>query len=75
MERPKGNLKHSNHIQHETGHGGKTHFKEYWIREWDEKGYKLDEHIGDLEQAIQRACDLGYFDDATKLEKFRSSAK
>ena len=71
MERPKDGIKHSNHIQHETGHGGKKYFKEYRIHEWDKKGYSMEEHITNLDHAIQRACEIGYFDDATKLEKFR----
>ena len=52
---------------------GKRIFRGYWIHEWDGKGYQLNEHIDDLDQAIRRAKELGYNDDTKKLEQLKKS--
>ena len=46
-------------------------FRGYWIHEWDEKGYDSPEHIKDFDLAIDRALELGYVDDAKRLEEFK----
>jgi hypothetical protein len=66
-------IQHRNRIQYETATKGKNIFREYWIHEWDRKGYNVSEHINELDQAIKRAEELGYSDDVKKLEKFRNS--
>jgi hypothetical protein len=73
MERPTQEIQHKNRCQFETTTEGKRVFREYWIYEWDEKGYKLNEHINNLDQAIKRAKELGYNDDAKKMEQFKNS--
>ena len=73
QERPTEGLKHLNRIQSETAAGGKDVFREYWIHEWDGTGYELNEHVKDIEQAITRALELGYTDDAEKLAQFKPS--
>jgi len=70
-DRPTQGIKHKNRCQFETTPEGKRVFREYCIHEWDGKGYQLNEHIDDLDQAIKRAKKLGYNDDAKKLEQFR----
>ena len=69
--RPTHGIKNSNRIQYETTAEGKNIFREYWIHEWDGKGYYVDEHINDLDQAIKRALELGYNDEAKKLGQLR----
>ena len=69
--RPSQGIQSRNRIQYETTTKGRHIFREYWIHEWDEKGYVLNEHINDLDQAIKRALELGYNDEAKKLEQFR----
>ena len=64
-------IKHMTRIQFGTTTEGKNIFREYWIHEWDEKGYDSNEHIKDLDQAIKRANEMGYIKDAKKLEQFR----
>ena len=71
MERPTQEIHHKNRCQFETTPEGKRVFRAYWIHEWDWKGYQLNEHINDLDQAIKRALELGYNGDAKKLEHFR----
>ena len=68
--RPTHGIKHSNRIQFETTTEGKNVFREYWIHEWDGKGYDVHEHIVTLAEAIKRALELGYNDDAKHLEHF-----
>ncbi len=75
LNRPAQGIKNKNRIQYETTAGGKKFFREYWIHEWDGKGYNVNEHIKDLDQAIKRAIELGYNDEAKKLEEFRHGAK
>jgi hypothetical protein len=69
--RPACGIKSKNRIQYETGPEGRDVFREYWIHEWDGKGYDVHEHINDLDQAVKRARELGYNDDAKELERFR----
>jgi len=69
--RPTHGIKHRNRIQYETATEGRKIFREYRIHEWDGKGYDVREHINDLGQAIKRALELGYNDEAKKLEQFR----
>lgn len=69
--RPTPGIKSRNRIQYETTTEGRNIFREYWIREWDRKGYDVHDHINDLDQAIKRALELGYNDEAKKLEQFR----
>ena len=69
--RPTHGIQSTNRIQFETTTEGRKIFREYWIHEWDGKGYDVSEHISDLDQAIKRARELGYEGDAKKLEQFR----
>ena len=69
-DRPTQGIQHKNKCQFETTPEGKRVFREYRIHEWDGKGYQLNEHINDLDQAIKRAVELGYNDEAKKLERF-----
>jgi len=69
--RPTHGIQSSNRIQYETTTEGRNIFREYWIHEWDGKGYDVHEHINDLDQAIKRALELGYNGEAKKLEQFR----
>jgi hypothetical protein len=71
--RPTYGIQSRNRIQCETTTEGRNIFREYWIHEWDGKGYDVHEHINDLDQAIKRALELGYNDEAKKLEQFRHS--
>ena len=70
-KRPTREIQSRNRIQYETTMQGRNIFREYWIHEWDGKGYDVHEHINDLDQAIKRALELGYNADAKKLEQFR----
>jgi len=70
-DRPTQGIQSTNRIQFETTPEGKKVFREYWVNEWDGKGYQLSEHIKDLDQAIKRSKELGYRDNAKKLEQFR----
>lgn len=70
--RPTHGIQSRNRIQYETTAEGRKIFREYRIHEWDGKGYDVREHINDLDQAIKRALELGYNDDAKKLEQFRA---
>jgi len=70
--RPSQGIQYKNRCQFDTTPAGRV-FREYWIHEWDEKGYDMHEHIDDLDQAIKRAKELGYNDDAKKLEQFRNT--
>lgn len=70
--RPTHRIRSRNRILCETTTEGRNIFREYWIHEWDDKGYSVNEHINDLDSAIKRALELGYNDQAKKLEKFRS---
>jgi len=70
-DRPSKGTRSNNRIQFETTAEGRITFREYWIHEWDEKGYDMHEHINNLDQAIKRAKELGYDNDAKKLEQFR----
>ena len=70
-KRPTREIQSRNRIQYETTLQGRNIFREYWIHEWDGKGYDVHEHINDLDQAIKRALELGYNADAKKLEQFR----
>jgi len=72
-DRPLHSIQSRNRIQYETTANGRDIFREYRIHEWDGKGYDMNEHINDLDQAIKRAKELGYNDDAKKLEQFRNS--
>lgn len=72
--RPTHGIQNSNRIKYETTTAGKNIFREYWIHEWDGKDYDMHEHIEDLDQAIKRARELGYNDEAKKLEQFRQGA-
>jgi hypothetical protein len=72
-DRPTHNIQSRNRIQYETAANGKDIFREYWIHEWDGKGYDMHEHINDLDQAIKRAKELGYNDDVKKLDQFKNS--
>ena len=69
--RPTHGIQSRNRIQYETTPEGRNIFQEYWIHEWDGKGYDVHEHISDLNQAIKRTEELGYNDEAKKLEQFR----
>ena len=69
--RPTHGIQSNNRIDYETTTEGKRVFREYWIHEWDEKGYRLNERINDLDQAIKRALELGYKDETKKLEQFK----
>jgi len=69
--RPNHGIQSRNRIQYETTAEGRKTFREYWIHEWDKKGYDVHENIKDLDQAIKRAKELGYNNDAKKLEQFR----
>ena len=71
--RPTHGIQNSNRIQYETTTDGRNIFREYRIHEWDGKGYDMHEHINDLNSAIKRALELGYNDEAKKLEQFRPS--
>ena len=71
QNRPTDGIKSSNRIQCETNAEGKSVFREYWIHEWDGKGYDLHEHINDVDQTINRALELGCNDDAKKLQRFK----
>jgi hypothetical protein len=70
-ERPVHGIQSKNRIQYETTPEGRNIFREYWIHEWDGKDYDMNENINDLDQAIKRAKELGYNNDARKLEQFR----
>ncbi len=72
--RPTHGIKNRNRIQYETTTEGRNNFREYWIHEWDGKSYDVHEHINDLDQAIKRALELGYNDEAKKLEQFRQGS-
>ena len=69
--RPTHGMQSRNRIQYETTKAGRKIFREYWIHEWDRKGYELQEHIKDLDQARKRALELGYNNDAKRLEQFK----
>jgi len=69
--RPTDGIQHRNRIQFETREDGRKIFREYSIHEWDQKGYDLREHIRDIDEAIKRAGELGYTNDAEMLEGFR----
>ena len=71
QSRPTHGLRSKNRIQYVTTTEGKSIFREYWIHEWDGKGYDVHEHIDDLEQAIRRARELGYNGEAEKLATLR----
>lgn len=71
QNRPVHGIQSTNRIQYETTAEGRNIFREYWIHEWDGKGYDVHEHVTDLDQAIERARQLGYNKDADKLERFR----
>jgi hypothetical protein len=71
VNRPSHGIKRNNRIQCETTTTGVNVFREYWIHEWDGKDYDVHEHINYLDQAIKRALELGYNDDADKLEKLK----
>ena len=71
-DRPSQGIQYENRCQFVTTRKGRV-FREYWIHEWDKKGYDMNEHIDDLDQAIKRAKELGYNDDAKKLEQFRNT--
>lgn len=64
-------MQSKNRISVATTPGGKDIFREYWIHEWDGRGYDVHEHINDLDQAITRALELGYKDEAMALERFK----
>jgi len=70
-KRPTNGIQSKTRIQFETTAEGTKNFRKYWIHEWDGKGYDLNEHTNDLDQAIERARELGYNDDAKKLQKFK----
>lgn len=70
-DRPTHGIERSNRIKYETTPKGRKIFREYWIHEWDGKGYDVNEHIKDLDQAIERAKELGYNDEAKELGQFR----
>ena len=70
-DRPSQGIQSNNRVQYKTTAEGRKIFREYWIHEWDGKGYNENEHIKDLDQAIKRALELGYNDEAKKLEQFR----
>ena len=74
LNRPTHGIQHKNRIQSETTVEGKDIFREYWIHEWDGKGYNVHEHIKDLDHAIKRALELGYDEEAENLEQFRRGA-
>lgn len=69
QNRPTHGIQSRNRIQYETTAEGRNIFREYWIHEWDRRGYDAHEHIADLDQAIRRARELGYSRDAEKLER------
>ena len=71
--RPMHGIQSRNRIQYETTPEGRNIFREDRIHEWDGKGYDLREHINDLDRAIKRAKELGYHDEAKKLEQFKNS--
>jgi hypothetical protein len=71
VERPTQGIKNRNRIQYETTADGRNIFREYWIHEWDGRGYDLNQHINSLDLAIKRAKELGYNKDLKKLEQFR----
>ena len=71
QNRPTRGLRNRNRIQYGTTADGSDTFREYWIHEWDGKGYDVHVHIKDLEQAIYQALALGYIKDAEKLEQLR----
>jgi DNA-binding PadR family transcriptional regulator len=71
LNRPAHGIQSNNRIQYETTAEGRKLFREYWIHEWDGKGYDVHEHINDLDQAIKQALELGYNSDAKKLEQLR----
>jgi len=73
LNRPTQGIQSRNRVQYETTTEGRKIFREYWIHEWDGKGYDVNEHINDLDQAIKRARELGYDSDAEKLEQFKHS--
>jgi hypothetical protein len=73
-KRPIHGIEHTNRIQYETTAVGRKTFLEYWIHEWDGKGYELQEHIKDPDQAYKRALELGYKEDAKELEQFRQGS-
>lgn len=54
-DRPSQGIRSNNRIQYETTIEDKKVFREYWIHEWDGKGYEVNEHINDINQAIKRA--------------------
>jgi hypothetical protein len=68
--RPSQGIQSKNRIEYQTTTGGKRVFREYWIHDWDGKGYDVHEHINDLDPAIKRALELGYNDQARELEQF-----
>jgi hypothetical protein len=71
QNRPDQGIQHNNRIQYKTTADARKIFSEYWIHEWDGKGYDMNEHINVLEKAIKRAEELGYHDDTMKLEGFK----
>jgi hypothetical protein len=71
LNRPAHRIQSNTRIQYETTAEGRKLFREYWIHEWDGKGYDVHEHINDLDQAIKQALELGYNNDAKKLEQLR----
>ena len=70
-KRPTQGIRSMNRIQYESTKEGRSIFLEYWIHEWDGKGYDVHERINDLDQAIKRALELGYVKDAKELEHLR----
>ncbi len=71
QDRPTSSVKHSNRVQYEITQAGESIFREYWIHEWDGQDYDSHERIHEIDQAIKRALELGYNDDAEKLEQLR----
>jgi hypothetical protein len=64
-------IQRKNRIQYITTKEGNNMFLEYWIHEWDDKGYNSEEHINNLEQAIKRAHKLGFKNDEEKLSQLQ----
>ncbi len=75
MNRPASELKNKNRVQFTTADDGKRFFREYWIHEWDAKGYDAHEHIKDVDMAIKRARELGYEEDAKDMERTFKGSK
>ncbi|WP_034375994.1 hypothetical protein [Dehalococcoides mccartyi] len=65
------NPQSKNRLSSESHPDGRTYFREYWIHEWNGRGYNLSERIKDINEAIKRAIELGYEDDANKLQRIR----